>query len=130
MLTVCGPRWAASAESVCVYAGERALCAIDAVRGEAPLDGLLFSQLTTAVGAHAVFCHHGCCEHKLVVKDVRLPHPADVRNRALYPLLVMHGKKPERKCQVRPPPRVCMVWCGPRAVKKSRSHGRRLPKLT
>jgi hypothetical protein len=48
-----------------------------------------------------VFCHHGCCEHRLLIKDVRLPHATDVRTRAHYPLLVMSGKKPERKCQVR-----------------------------
>lgn len=50
-----------------------------------------------------MFCHHGCCEHKLLIKDVRLPHATDVRARKHYPLMVLSGKwqmGTDRKCQV------------------------------
>ena len=42
----------------------------------------------------------GCCEHKVVIRDVRLLHAEDVHVKAEYPLLVFQSKFPQRKCTV------------------------------
>ena len=38
--------------------------------------------------AKNVFCHQGCCEHLLVVKDVRSRHPDDPSHLNSYPYLI------------------------------------------
>lgn len=35
--------------------------------------------------ARNVYCHQGCCEHLLVIKDVRRAHPSDPPQLDAYP---------------------------------------------
>ena len=42
--------------------------------------------LRTGPGARNVYCHQGCCEHLLVIKDVRRLHSSDPQYLAAYPV--------------------------------------------
>lgn len=56
-----------------------------------------FSQLSLRVGASETdycLCHQGCCEHALVVTDVRRVSACDPPWRAAYPLLVYQVGSP------------------------------------
>ena len=44
--------------------------------------------LRAGPGARNLYCHQGCCEHLLVVKDVRRLHPDDPQHLAAYPFLL------------------------------------------
>lgn len=49
-----------------------------------------WGELALKVGPAAgyVFCHQGCCEHLLVVKDVRQIHADDPQDLAAYPVCI------------------------------------------
>ena len=51
---------------------------------------LCWNEIGLRVGPAAknVFCHQGCCEHLLVVKDVRRRHPDDPTHHSSYPYLI------------------------------------------
>lgn len=44
--------------------------------------------LRAGPGARNVFCHQGCCEHLMVIKDVRRVHPDDPQHLSAYPLII------------------------------------------
>ncbi|KAK7274995.1 hypothetical protein RIF29_16101 [Crotalaria pallida] len=43
---------------------------------------------------------HGDCNHTLVIRDMRLLHPDDVHNRAVYPIITFQLKLRFQKCSV------------------------------
>lgn len=49
-----------------------------------------WNEIGLRVGSAAknVYCHQGCCEHLLVIKDVRTLHPDDSVDLDSYPLLI------------------------------------------
>ena len=58
--------------------------------GTGRMDSTTFAQLGLRVGPGAGYslCHQGCCEHRLVITDVRRLHPLDPQHRSAYPLLL------------------------------------------
>jgi len=36
-----------------------------------------------------IYSHHGCCEHKIAIADIRCVHDSDIRERNMYPLLTL-----------------------------------------
>ena len=47
-----------------------------------------------------LFCHLGCCEHLVCVRDVRLLHPADPQDRSAYPLPLFAKRSRTRRCDL------------------------------
>ncbi|XP_014509627.1 snRNA-activating protein complex subunit isoform X1 [Vigna radiata var. radiata] len=61
---------------------------------------LRFCDLSFQLGAGYLYCHQGNCTHTLVIRDMRLIHPDDVNNRALYPIITFQLKLRFQKCSV------------------------------
>ncbi|KAJ1427096.1 snRNA-activating protein complex, subunit 3 [Sesbania bispinosa] len=59
-----------------------------------------FCDLSFRVGAGYLYCHQGDCSHTLVIRDMRLIHPDDVYNRAVYPIVTFQLKLRFQKCSV------------------------------
>ncbi|KAJ8638820.1 hypothetical protein MRB53_015514 [Persea americana] len=59
-----------------------------------------FHDLHFRLGSGYLYCHQGDCRHIIVVRDMRLIHPDDVQNRALYPIVSFQLKAHWRKCSV------------------------------
>ncbi|KAI4389362.1 hypothetical protein MLD38_001594 [Melastoma candidum] len=59
-----------------------------------------FYDLKFQLGAGYLYCHQGDCKHTIVIRDMRLIHGEDIRNRAAYPILVFQIKGRVRKCNV------------------------------
>ena len=59
-----------------------------------------FCDLRFRLGSGYLYCHQGDCRHIIVVRDMRLIHPDDVQNRALYPIVSFQLKAHWRKCSV------------------------------
>ncbi|XP_050383015.1 snRNA-activating protein complex subunit-like [Argentina anserina] len=59
-----------------------------------------FCDLKFQVGAGYLYCHQGDCRHTIVIRDMRLLHPEDIQNRAVYPILLFQVKLQEQKCKV------------------------------
>ncbi|TKY53882.1 snRNA-activating protein complex subunit [Spatholobus suberectus] len=59
-----------------------------------------FCDLSFRLGAGYLYCHQGDCTHTLVIRDMRLIHPDDVHNRALYPIITFQLKLRFQKCSV------------------------------
>ncbi|XP_057420919.1 snRNA-activating protein complex subunit-like isoform X2 [Lotus japonicus] len=59
-----------------------------------------FCDLSFRLGAGYLYCHQGECSHTLVVRDMRLMHPDDVNNRAVYPRVTFQLKLRFQKCRV------------------------------
>ncbi|KAJ4829668.1 hypothetical protein Tsubulata_034582 [Turnera subulata] len=59
-----------------------------------------FCDLRFRLGAGYLYCHQGNCKHTMVVRDMRLIHPADIQNRTAYPLVTFQLKYRWEKCNV------------------------------
>ncbi|GAV70589.1 zf-SNAP50_C domain-containing protein [Cephalotus follicularis] len=59
-----------------------------------------FCDLRFRLGAGYLYCHQGACKHIIVIRDMRLIHPEDVRNRAAYPIVIFQIKLRAQKCSV------------------------------
>ncbi|KAH1088859.1 hypothetical protein GLYMA_07G270100v4 [Glycine max] len=59
-----------------------------------------FCDLSFQLGAGYLYCHQGDCTHTLVIRDMRLIHPEDVHNRAVYPIITFQLKLRFQKCNV------------------------------
>ncbi|PRQ20626.1 putative snRNA-activating protein complex, subunit 3 [Rosa chinensis] len=59
-----------------------------------------FRDLKFRLGAGYLYCHQGDCRHTIVIRDMRLLHPEDVQNSAVYPILLFQLKLHVRKCNV------------------------------
>ncbi|KAL2339307.1 hypothetical protein Fmac_013753 [Flemingia macrophylla] len=59
-----------------------------------------FCDLSFQLGAGYLYCHQGDCTHTLVIRDMRLIHPDDAHNRALYPIITFQLKLRFQKCSV------------------------------
>ncbi|XP_062229414.1 snRNA-activating protein complex subunit-like isoform X2 [Phragmites australis] len=59
-----------------------------------------FSNLQFRLGAGYLYCHQGNCKHMIVIRDMRLIHPEDTQNQAVYPLLTFQLQKRFQKCSV------------------------------
>ncbi|KAK7411269.1 hypothetical protein VNO78_02702 [Psophocarpus tetragonolobus] len=59
-----------------------------------------FCDLSFRLGAGYLYCHQGDCTHTIVIRDMRLIHPDDVHNRALYPIITFQLKSRFQKCNV------------------------------
>ncbi|KAK7363888.1 hypothetical protein VNO77_06048 [Canavalia gladiata] len=59
-----------------------------------------FCDLSFRLGAGYLYCHQGDCTHTLVIRDMRLMHPDDVHNRAVYPIIMFQLKLRFQKCSV------------------------------
>ncbi|VFQ71638.1 unnamed protein product [Cuscuta campestris] len=59
-----------------------------------------FCDLKFRVGAGYLYCHQGDCKHLMVIRDMRLIHPEDVQNQAVYPLVTFRLKVRLQKCSV------------------------------
>ncbi|KAL6759952.1 snRNA-activating protein of 50kDa MW C terminal-domain-containing protein [Haematococcus lacustris] len=64
-------------------------------------------QLSARLSNHPIylFCHLGCCEHLVQVRDVRRMHPDDPRRRSAYPLQLLplrvsSAARTPRRCDV------------------------------
>lgn len=57
-----------------------------------------FCDLKFRLGVEYLYCHQGDCRHRIVIRDMRLLHPQDIRNEAAYPLLLFQLKSVARKC--------------------------------
>jgi len=68
--------------------------------GAAALETTRFIDLKLRVGAPCVYCHKGCCEHRVVVRDIRMVDPKDVSSRDEYPLLTFQAKFPRQRCTI------------------------------
>ncbi|MFS7947714.1 putative snRNA-activating protein complex, subunit 3 [Helianthus anomalus] len=63
-----------------------------------PMQTTRFCDLSFRLGAGYLYCHQGDCKHIMVIRDMRLVHSEDVRNRAAYPLIVFQSKLRFQKC--------------------------------
>ncbi|CAL0308599.1 unnamed protein product [Lupinus luteus] len=59
-----------------------------------------FCDLRIRLGAGYLYCHQGDCNHTLVIRDMRLLHPDDMHNRAVYPITTFQRKLIFQKCSV------------------------------
>lgn len=59
-----------------------------------------FSDLHFRLGSGYLYCHQGDCRHIIVIRDMRLIHPDDVQNQAVYPILTFQQQDRVRKCSV------------------------------
>ncbi|CAL0311493.1 unnamed protein product [Lupinus luteus] len=59
-----------------------------------------FCDLRIRLGAGYHYCHQGDCNHTLVIRDMRLLHPDDTHNRAVYPIITFQLKLRFQKCSV------------------------------
>ncbi|KAJ7967884.1 snRNA-activating protein complex subunit like [Quillaja saponaria] len=59
-----------------------------------------FCDLRFRLGAGYLYCHQGDCNHTIVIRDMRLIHPDDVRNQAAYPIITFQHKLRIQKCCV------------------------------
>ncbi|PKA52530.1 snRNA-activating protein complex subunit [Apostasia shenzhenica] len=66
----------------------------------ADMHKIRFCDLRFRLGANYFYCHQGNCNHTIVIRDMRLIHPDDSRNRSDYPLLSYQIRTRQRKCSV------------------------------
>ncbi|KAI4296097.1 hypothetical protein L6164_036084 [Bauhinia variegata] len=59
-----------------------------------------FCDLRFRLGTGYLYCHQGECTHTLVIRDMRLIHPDDVHNQAVYPIVTFQLKFRFQKCSV------------------------------
>ncbi|XP_019056939.1 PREDICTED: snRNA-activating protein complex subunit-like isoform X2 [Tarenaya hassleriana] len=59
-----------------------------------------FCDLSFRLGASYLYCHQGDCKHMIVIRDMRLIHPEDDRDRAVYPRVAYQQKRVVVKCGV------------------------------
>ncbi|GLT38817.1 hypothetical protein SLA2020_130390 [Shorea laevis] len=59
-----------------------------------------FCNLNFRLGAGYLYCHQGDCKHTIVIRDMRLIHPEDVKNQAAYPIVIFQLKPRVQKCNV------------------------------
>ncbi|KAL4591961.1 hypothetical protein LXL04_004938 [Taraxacum kok-saghyz] len=59
-----------------------------------------FCDLNFRLGAGYLYCHQGECKHLMVIRDMRLIHGEDVKNRCSYPLISFQSKLRFQKCWV------------------------------
>ncbi|OUS45694.1 snRNA-activating protein of 50kDa MW C terminal-domain-containing protein [Ostreococcus tauri] len=52
------------------------------------------------IGRPYVMTHQGKCEHKWRVRDIRIPHSADEKERNMFPLVIREGRIYRRGCSV------------------------------
>ncbi|KAK9818103.1 hypothetical protein WJX72_007223 [[Myrmecia] bisecta] len=66
----------------------------------AKMEDTAFRDLYLRIGGGAgyVFCHLGCCEHLLIIRDVRRCHIDDPASESAYPLLTFQKRKRRREC--------------------------------
>ncbi|KAE9616348.1 hypothetical protein Lal_00017552 [Lupinus albus] len=64
------------------------------------MDKIRFCDLRIRLGAGYLYCHQGDCNHTLVIRDMRLLHPDDMHNRAVYPITTFQRKLIFQKCSV------------------------------
>ncbi|GLT95197.1 hypothetical protein SLE2022_128930 [Rubroshorea leprosula] len=57
-----------------------------------------FCNLNFRLGAGYLYCHQGDCKHTIVIRDMRLIHPEDVKNQAAYPIVIFQLKPRVQKC--------------------------------
>ncbi|GKV07323.1 hypothetical protein SLEP1_g19117 [Rubroshorea leprosula] len=57
-----------------------------------------FCNLNFRLGAGYLYCHQGDCKHTVVIRDMRLIHPEDVKNQAAYPIVIFQLKPRVQKC--------------------------------
>lgn len=57
-------------------------------------------ELRIRLGFPYLFVHHGCCEHLIVMQEVRLPHAGDAPCTHMYPLLIQTTKNMPKKCEM------------------------------
>nr|TKW18425.1 hypothetical protein SEVIR_5G429900v2 [Setaria viridis] len=59
-----------------------------------------FSDLHFRPGAGYLYCHQGSCNHRIVIRDMRLIHQDDSQDQADYPLQTFQLQKRLQKCSV------------------------------
>ncbi|KAK6940264.1 snRNA-activating protein complex, subunit 3 [Dillenia turbinata] len=59
-----------------------------------------FCDLGFRIGAGYLYCHQGDCRHTIVIRDMRLIHSDDVKNRSNYPIRTFQRKSRPHKCCV------------------------------
>ena len=64
------------------------------------MDGITLDQLSVVCGKPYLYCHQGNCEHIITFRDIRLAHPDDPTDRAVYPIPVLNPRKHRRKCSM------------------------------
>ena len=47
-----------------------------------------------------LYCHQGCCEHKIVIADVRCVHESDEQERIKYPIQTLVRRVKGRPCVI------------------------------
>jgi hypothetical protein len=67
----------------------------------AALDGVTMSELNVEIGKEYLYCHGGCCEHIVVVSDIRTYSPRlDPRHVTDFPAQKSRAFRKRRKCGV------------------------------
>lgn len=64
------------------------------------MDGVKFEDVRLTIGRPYVMTHQGRCEHKWRVRDVRLPHSIDEKDKDMFPLVIREGREYRRGCSV------------------------------
>ena len=64
------------------------------------MDGVKFKDVPLVIGRPYVMTHQGKCEHKWRVRDIRIPHSADEKERNMFPLVIREGRTYRRGCSV------------------------------
>jgi snRNA-activating protein complex subunit 3 len=62
--------------------------------------GVTFNDLSLACGKHYSYQHQGDCEHVMTIRDIRLAHADDPKDRHVYPLRIFRGRPFRRRCQM------------------------------
>ena len=64
------------------------------------MDTVTFQQLNLRLQHPYVFLHRGCCEHSIVVNEIRLIHSSDNQSLSAYPICTYLAKTQRTLCRV------------------------------
>ena len=74
----------------------------DKIYSRARMEDVRFDELELKCGRDEgyIYSHQGCCEHTVVVADIRCIHETDPQDRSMYPLATLKRRGYSRSCAI------------------------------